>query len=125
LKKKGEAWRLVEPESREVEETVVNGLLSTLADLEADRILGEVLKDSVNTGLESMGLDRPEIEITVKNEEREVLGTLFISEKGPEGDPQLYYAKPKQDDWIGLLGEKEKNQLTEKLAVFFEKNTES
>ena len=120
-KRKGK-WNLEEPDSRALEERVVNDLLGLLAELEVDRFVGKTGNGSADAGsLQGLGLEPPERRVTLENEEGVELGTLLVSEKGPESEEGFLYVQQKGDPWIGLLMEEKENLLSDKLKPFLNK----
>jgi len=119
LEKEKGNWKLKKPHSRDAEEGDVNNLISTLTEMEAVRFLERDAGGSGEAGQAGIAaLQEPEMTFTLRNEEGEDLGTLFLSGRGPEGEKGLIYAQKKEDGWIGLINLSDRKDLVERLSPF-------
>ena len=91
------AWRIVEPIEAGVDQAALEGFISTLETLRAERELA----DAPETDLDTYGLDKPPLKIRLQENGRWV--ELVMGDKSPVGDG--YYARTAEKPGVFLVSE--------------------
>ena len=118
LTRSADGWELEQPEERRVEDQEVEDLLTVLTDLEVLRFVDAGGQGAAGDETAFPGPGKPALRITLKGDKGEALGTLLVSDKGPETDPGLVFVGLEGDKRVGLIEEARRKELSDKVRPF-------